>query len=112
MASANVVELTEANWEQEVVKSNQLVLVDFWAPWCYPCRLFGPTVEKVADQFAGQIKVGKLNTDENPAVAVKYKIDGIPQVLFFKGGDQPREQLVGNQPAANLVAVINRLLTL
>jgi thioredoxin 1 len=112
MASANVIELTEANWEQEVAKSDKLVLVDFWAPWCYPCRLFGPTIDKIADQFAGQIKVGKLNTDENQNVAIKYQIDGIPQVLFFKGGDQPRERLVGNQPANNLAEVVNRLLAL
>jgi thioredoxin 1 len=110
MASANVVELTTDNWEQEVVNSDKPVLVDFWAPWCGPCRALAPTIDKLADQFAGKLKVGKLNTDDSPDVAVRYGISGIPQVLIFKGGDQPREKVVGLQPEAALVKLVNRVL--
>ena len=110
MASANVVELTTENWEQEVVNSDKPVLVDFWAPWCGPCRALAPTIDKLADQFAGKLKVGKLNTDDSPDVAVRYGISGIPQVLIFKGGDQPREKVVGLQPEAALVKLVNRVL--
>ncbi len=75
-----------------------------------PCRQLGPTIDKLAGQFAGKVKVGKLNTDENPDVAVKYGISGIPQVLFFKGGDQPKDRLVGAQPESVLVKAVNRIL--
>jgi thioredoxin 1 len=107
MASANVVELTTDNWEQEVVKSDKPVLVDFWAPWCGPCRALAPTIDKVADQFAGRVKVGKLNTDDSPDVAVRYGISGIPQLLLFKGGDQPKDRLVGLQNEAAVVKLVN-----
>src|SRR5438270_13833568 len=110
MASQNVKEITTANWDQEVVQSDLPVLVDFWAPWCYPCRLLGPTIERLADQYAGKLKVGKLNTDENPEMANQFGIDGIPQVLLFKGGAKPVERLKGNQPEAVLTATINRVL--
>jgi thioredoxin 1 len=110
MASANVVELTAANWEQEVVKSDKPVLVDFWAVWCGPCRALAPTIDRLADQFAGKVKVGKLNTDDSPDIAVKYGISSIPQVMIFKGSDQPVDRTVGVQPEANLVKMINRVL--
>jgi thioredoxin 1 len=110
MASQNVMEFTTANWDQEVLKSGQPVLVDFWAPWCGPCRALAPTIDKIATEFAGRVKVGKLNTDDNPDLAVKYGITGIPQVLLFKGGEEPRERLVGLQSEAALVKVINRVL--
>ncbi len=108
MASANVVELTSANWEQEVVKSDKPVLVDFWAVWCGPCRALAPTIDKLADQFAGKIKVGKLNTDEAQDVAIRYNITGIPAVLLFKGGADPVERLVGVRPESEFVKVVNR----
>lgn len=110
MASANVVEFTTDNWEQEVANSDKPVLVDFWAPWCGPCRQLAPTIDRIADQFAGKVKVGKLNTDENPDLAVKYQISGIPQVLLFQGGGTPKERLVGLTTEGNLVKVINRVL--
>ena len=111
MASANVVEFTTDNWETEVVNSDKPVLVDFWAPWCGPCRQLAPTIDRIADQFAGKVKVGKLNTDDNQDMAVRYGISGIPQVLIFKGGnEQPVERLVGVRPERELVQVINRLL--
>src|SRR5438132_14135974 len=110
MASANVVELTTDNWVQEVVESDQPVLVDFWAPWCGPCRALAPTIDKLAAQYAGKVKVGKLNTDENPETAVKYGITGIPQVLLFKGSDQPVERVVGLTSQGALEKLINRVL--
>jgi thioredoxin 1 len=110
MASPNVVELTADNWKQEVEQSDQPVLVDFWAPWCGPCRALAPTIDKLADKYAGKLKVGKLNTDEHPDLAVRYAITGIPQVLLFKGSDQPLERLVGVQPENTLVKTIDRVL--
>jgi thioredoxin 1 len=111
MASANVIELTTANWEQEVVKSDKPVLVDFWAVWCGPCRMLAPTIDKIADQFAGKVKVGKLNTDESQEIAIKYGISAIPQILLFKGGsDQPIDKQIGNQPIDNIVKMLNRAL--
>ena len=110
MASANVVELTAANWDKEVVQSEKPVLVDFWAVWCGPCRALAPTIDRLAEQFAGKVKVGKLNIDDNQEVAMQYAISAIPQVLIFKGGDQPKERLVALQTEAALVKVINRVL--
>jgi thioredoxin 1 len=107
MASANVVEFTTENWEQEVVNSAIPVLVDFWAPWCGPCRALAPTIDKVAEQFAGKLKVGKLNTDDHQDVAIRYGISGIPQVLIFKGGDEPKQRVVGLQSEPALVKLIN-----
>jgi thioredoxin 1 len=111
MASPNVVELTDSNWEQEVVQSDKPVLVDFWAPWCPPCRALAPTIEHLADQFAGKVKVGKLNTDESPETASRYGVASIPQVLVFKGGsDQPVEKSVGALPENSFVKMINRVI--
>ena len=110
MASENVKEFTAANWDQEVNKSDVPVLVDFWAPWCGPCRALAPTIDKIATQFAGKLKVGKLNTDDNQEMAVRYGISGIPQVLIFRGGDQPRERMVGLQRESELAKVIDRVL--
>ena len=110
MASANVMELTAANWEKEVVQSDKPVLVDFWAVWCGPCRALAPTIDRLADQFAGKVKVGKLNTDDSPEIAVRYGISSIPQVMLFKGSDQPVERTVGVQPEASLVKLVNRVL--
>src|SRR6516165_10194541 len=98
MASPNVVEFTEANWEAEVVKSDKPVLVDFWAAWCGPCRALGPTIDRLADKYAGTVKVGKLNTDDAQEVAIKYGISSIPAVMLFKGGEQPVDKTVGAQP--------------
>ena len=92
MASQNVQEFTSENWEREVEQSDVPVLVDFWAPWCGPCRALGPTIDKVATQFAGKVKVGKLNVDDAPDVATKFGINTIPRVFTFKGGDKPREK--------------------
>jgi thioredoxin 1 len=110
MASNNILELTAANWENEVVKSDKPVLVDFWAPWCMPCRALLPTIEKVAEQFADKIKVGKVNIDDEQDIAVRYRVSGLPVVMMFKGGDQPVDKTVGNLPLANFVQMVNRVL--
>src|SRR5215467_14657241 len=108
--AGNVMELTTENWEKEVVESDKPVLVDFWAPWCGPCRQLTPTIERLAEQYAGKVKVGKLNTDDNQDVAVRYGINAIPQVLFFKGSDQPKEKMVGLQSEGALAKVIDRVI--
>ena len=86
MASENVLEITDANFEQEVLGSDKPVLVDFWAEWCMPCRMLGPTIEKLAKDYAGKVKVGKLDTDANRDVSMKYGISAIPTVILFKDG--------------------------
>jgi thioredoxin 1 len=111
MASDNIVELTKDNWQQEVLDSDVPVLVDFWAPWCGPCRALGPTIDKLADKYAGKVKVGKLNTDDSPEIAVQYAISGIPQLLLFQGGGEPKERLVGLQSEGVLVKMLDRSLT-
>jgi len=82
----NVMELTDSNFEAEVIKSDKPVLVDFWAEWCQPCRMLGPTIEKLAKDYAGKVKVGKVDTDANRDVSMRYGISAIPTVILFKGG--------------------------
>ena len=79
---------TEGNFDTEVLKSDVLVLVDFWAPWCGPCRLVGPILEEIAGENDGKVKVVKVNVDENPTLAQRYGVRGIPTMMFFKGGEQ------------------------
>ena len=92
--AGNVLQVTDQNFEQEVLKSNQPVLVDFWAAWCGPCRMIAPTVEALANDYAGRAKVAKVNVDENQVTPAHYRVQGIPTLLLFKDG-QVREQLVG-----------------
>ncbi|MEM8781377.1 MAG: thioredoxin [Planctomycetota bacterium] len=87
MASEAVKEFTDANFETEVVTADTPVLVDFWAEWCMPCRMLAPTIDEVAQQFEGKVKVGKVDTDANRDVSTKYGIQAIPTVLVFKGGE-------------------------
>ena len=94
MASENVKEFTDQNFDAEVLKSGQPVLVDFWAEWCMPCRMLTPTIEKLARDYAGRVKVGKLDTDANRDVAIKYSISAIPTVILFKDG-QVAHKFVG-----------------
>jgi thioredoxin 1 len=111
MASPNVVELTAANWDQEVVQSDKPVLVDFWAVWCGPCRQLAPTIDKIAGDFAGRVKVAKVNTEDAQEIAAKYRISAIPQIMVFKGGDQPVERpSPGVKSEADIVKMLNRVL--
>lgn len=107
MASPNVVEFTTDNWQQEVA-SGTLVVADFWAPWCGPCRQLSPVIDRIADQFAGKVKVGKVNVDEQSDLAVKYDVATIPRVLIFKGSEQPVFQHVGTISDADLSRVIQQ----
>lgn len=91
---------TDANFEEEALKSGLPVLVDFWAPWCGPCRIVGPIVEELAKEYEGKVKIGKMNVDENPQTAGKYGIMSIPSLLIFKSG-QPVKTMVGAQGKEN-----------
>ncbi len=94
MAGNNVVEITDQNFEQEVLKSSVPVLVDFWAEWCLPCRMLAPTIDKLAKAYAGKLKFGKVDTDVNRDIAIKYSISAIPTVILFRDG-QVQQKFVG-----------------
>lgn len=98
---AKPVELTDSNFEDEVIKSEHPVLVDFWAEWCGPCRMIGPVVEEMAGEYEGKAKIGKVNVDNNPEVSVKYGIRSIPALLIFKNGEVV-DQIIGAVPKTHL----------
>jgi thioredoxin 1 len=110
MAGANVKELTSDNWQTEVAESSVPVLVDFWAPWCGPCRALSPTIDKLAATYSGRVTVGKLNVDDAGDIAAKYGITSIPRVLVFKGGDKPRRSIVGLVSENELAKAIDGVL--
>jgi len=109
MAGLGVLDVNDASFDQEVLKSKQPVLVDFWAVWCGPCKAIAPIVDSVAATFAGKLKVAKVNVDENGATPSRYGIRGIPALLFFKDG-QVVDQVVGYQPQDQIEEKIKRLL--
>jgi thioredoxin 1 len=107
MAGQNVLTFTDAAFDTEVLKSDVPVLVDFWAEWCGPCRMMGPTIDAIAAEYAGKAKVGKLNVDDNPATAGRFQIRGIPTLLLFKGGTVA-EQIVGLAAKDKVQGIINK----
>jgi thioredoxin 1 len=94
MASAAILEVTDGNFDQEVLKSDQPVMIDFWAAWCGPCKALAPVVDEVATAYSGKVKVGKMDVDSSPITPQRYGVRGIPTLLIFKGG-QVQEQIVG-----------------
>ena len=104
---SGVANVTDSTFEQEVLKSDVPVLVDFWAPWCGPCKAVAPVVEDLSKEFEGRLKVVKLNTDENPKTAQAYTIRGIPSLYLFKSG-QVVEQVVDAVPKSTLASAINK----
>ena len=108
--AGNVLAVTDGTFESEVLQSEIPVLVDFWAEWCGPCRMLAPTVEAIAQDYNGRVKVAKLNVDENLSTAERYGIRGIPTLLVFRGG-QVREQIVGNYPRDHIEKVLEKHLT-
>ena len=105
--AGNVMEFTDGTFQAEVLDSDSPVVVDFWAPWCGPCRMLAPTIEKLADQYGGKVKVGKLDTDQNPETPGGLGISSIPTVIIFKGG-QPVERLVGVNPPGKYQEALER----
>ena len=106
MAGKNVVQVSDANFQQEVIQHNQPVLVDFWAEWCGPCRMSAPTIEELADEYAGRVKVGKLDTDSNRTTAMQYNISAIPTIILFKQG-QIVKKFVGLTPKREFKAALD-----
>lgn len=107
MASANVKTFTTSNFESDVLKSEQAVLVDFWAPWCSPCRMVGPVIDELADEYTGRIVIGKVNVDENGPISSQYGVMSIPTLAIFKGG-QVVEKIVGFRGKADLVKMLEK----
>ena len=108
--AGNVVELTDGNFEQQILKSSTPALVDLWAPWCGPCRMIGPVVEELAGTYQGKMAFGKLNVDDYPQLAAQYRVMNIPTLLFFKGG-QEVDRMVGVQPKEELIRRIEKTLS-
>ena len=106
MAGANTLTFTDATWDKDVLNSDVPVLVDFWAEWCGPCRMMTPTIDAIANDYSGRVKVGKLNVDENGATGMRYKVMSIPTLLLFKGG-QVVESKIGTTGKPDLQKMID-----
>ena len=107
-ATSPTVTLDEANFEKEVTQSDQTVLVDFWAPWCGPCKMIAPLLDEIATEKAGSVKVAKVNVDDNQSLSVKYNVRAIPALLFFKNG-QLRDQVIGMTTRKDLLGRLDAL---
>ena len=106
---AEPIEVTEANWDEEVLQSDLPVLVDFWAEWCGPCEMIAPSVHDLAMEYDGKLSVGKLDVDSSPNIAMKYGVRSIPALIFFKDG-QPVDQIVGAVPKGVLKSKVDAVL--
>lgn len=107
MAGPNTLAATDAIFESDIMKSQGVALVDFWAEWCGPCRQLGPTIDAIADEYKGKLKVYKMNVDENPATPTRFHVRGIPTLLVIKNG-QVVDQLVGNHPKNVIVQALEK----
>ena len=110
MASSAVFEATDGNFDQMVLKSDQPVLIDFWAAWCGPCKALSPIVDEVATSFEGKVKVGKMDVDASPVTPQRYGVRGIPTLLIFKNG-QVQEQIVGYVPRETIEKALKKLVS-
>ncbi len=109
MASDAIIELSDSTFESEVVNSDVPVLVDFWAPWCGPCRAIAPLVEEISSSYEGKIKVGRMNVDENQSTTMKFGIRSIPTIIMFKGGEAV-DQIIGAVPKGEIERVVDKSL--
>lgn len=107
--AGKVLEATDTNFDSEILKSDILCLVDFWAPWCGPCKTIAPILEEIAELYAGKIKVAKMNVDDNPRTPTRYGVRGIPNLVLIKGGEMV-DQIVGAVPKDQLTAAIDKAL--
>ena len=108
MAGANTRQLTEDNFEEEVLQSNQPVLVDFWAEWCMPCKALGPTIDELANEYVGKVKVGKVDTDANQSLSARFGISAIPTVILFQNGEI-KERFVGLRSKKDFKASLDKV---
>src|SRR5210317_1615 len=109
MAGENVKHLTDAEFEEYVLKSDLPSLIDFWAPWCGPCKAIGPVIEELAGDYAGKVQIVKMNVDDNPTTPGKYSIRAIPTLILFKGGEIV-DQVTGAVGKTQLIAILNKVL--
>ena len=107
MANENVLVVTKDNFEQEVLKSDKPILLDFWAPWCGPCRAVSPLMDQIADEFEGKARVGKVNVDEQPELSQKFRVMSIPTVMLFKDGEM-KEKIIGARTKEEFSDLINK----
>ena len=106
MANDKVLHVTDSNFDSEVLKSDKPVMIDFWAPWCGPCKAIAPSIDELANEYDGKVKFVKVNVDDNPQTAARYGVRGIPNLLIIKGG-QVKEQIIGAVPKARLVQAVD-----
>ena len=108
MASESIVELSDSSFESEVINSEKPVLVDFWAPWCGPCRALAPVIEEISTDFVDKLKVGKVNVDDNPEISMKFGIRSIPTLMVFKDGEV-QEQIIGAVPKSEIERALEKI---
>lgn len=108
MASDSIVELNESSFDAEVINSDKPVLVDFWAPWCGPCKALAPVIDEISDDFADKVKVGKVNVDDNPEISMKFGIRSIPTLIVFKGGEV-QDQIIGAVPKSEIEKALEKV---
>ncbi len=109
MASENVIEVVDSEFDEEVIQSELPVLIDFWAPWCGPCRALAPVIDEISKDYEGRVKVGKVNVDENPEITMKFSIRSIPTLIAFKNGEVS-DQIIGAVPKSEIEKVLDKAL--